>query len=152
MALSLGLSETSTLVYARFVLAFTVCTTFYIIFTSIHRDSCSYFISLLMYIALQHCVNWYFYLFHTKVWKSISVQSIYRADFPIEHVKSKFYCITYQENDGVSEVIDMMNCYDLQREDWDNIMELSTYSPRPNPATCVNSKVKAAFTRFICIL
>ena len=40
-----------------------------------------------------------------------------------------------------------MNKYDLQRDDWDNIMELSTFSTRPNPASNLNTKTKSAFTR-----
>ncbi|KAL5248432.1 hypothetical protein ACHWQZ_G017574 [Mnemiopsis leidyi] len=52
-----------------------------------------------------------------------------------------------KESDGVPEVIETMNKYDLQRDDWDNIMELSTFSTRPNPASNLNTKTKSAFTR-----
>ena len=53
----------------------------------------------------------------------------------------------HQESEGVPEVLEVMNEYDLQRDDWDVIMELSTFSPAPNPATRLSTKTKTAFTR-----
>ena len=45
------------------------------------------------------------------------------------------------------QVIETMNQYDLQREDWDSVIELSTFSSHANPAASLNSRTKSAFTR-----
>lgn len=50
-----------------------------------------------------------------------------------------------KENEGVQEVIQTMNQYDLQREDWDSIMELATYST--NTPAQLSTRTKSAFTR-----
>ena len=42
-----------------------------------------------------------------------------------------------------------MSEYDLQREDWDTVMELSTFSPGVNPATTLSTKTKTAFTKLV---
>ena len=45
-------------------------------------------------------------------------------------------------SDGVKEVVDLMNEYDLQREDFDNIMELSSWAGAKDPMSRVESKVR----------
>jgi replication factor C subunit 1 len=50
-------------------------------------------------------------------------------------------------NDGVAEVIHTMNEYYLTRDDFDTILELSTWPGQKDLMTCIDSKVKANFTR-----
>ncbi|XP_022092745.1 replication factor C subunit 1-like isoform X2 [Acanthaster planci] len=52
-----------------------------------------------------------------------------------------------QESDGVSEVVELLNSYDLTREDFDTVLEVSQFEGKKNPMAGVPSKVKAAFTR-----
>jgi len=49
--------------------------------------------------------------------------------------------------EGISEVIKIMNEYCLTRDDFDTILELSTWPGQKDPSTMIDSKVKAAFTR-----
>lgn len=52
-----------------------------------------------------------------------------------------------QGSDGVQEVVDLMDNYYLMKEDFDNIMEISSWGGKPSPFTRVDPKVKSAFTR-----
>jgi len=49
--------------------------------------------------------------------------------------------------DGIDQVIRVMNEYSLTRDDFDTILELSTWPGGKDPMTLIDSKVKAAFTR-----
>lgn len=49
--------------------------------------------------------------------------------------------------DGVPNVIELMNEYSLTREDYDTIMELSTWPGQKDIMGAIDSKVKASFTR-----
>ena len=48
---------------------------------------------------------------------------------------------------GVEASVNVMEQYSLLREDLDNVLELAQWPDRPDPMRCVESKVKAAFTR-----
>lgn len=50
-------------------------------------------------------------------------------------------------SDGIDQVIKIMNEYFLTREDFDTILELSTWPGQKDPMSLIDSKVKAAFTR-----
>ena len=50
-------------------------------------------------------------------------------------------------NDGIEQVMNIMNEYFLTREDFDTILELATWPGQKDPASLIDSKVKAAFTR-----
>jgi replication factor C subunit 1 len=50
-------------------------------------------------------------------------------------------------NDGIEDVLKIMNEYNLTREDFDTILELSTWPGDKDPMSLIESKVKAAFTR-----
>ena len=43
--------------------------------------------------------------------------------------------------DGVDEVVSRMHAYDLLREDFDNIMDLASYSDSENQRDMIESKV-----------
>ncbi|KAB5518487.1 hypothetical protein PHYPO_G00166560 [Pangasianodon hypophthalmus] len=49
--------------------------------------------------------------------------------------------------DGASESVKLMDDYDLIKEDFDSIMEISTWGGQPDPYSKLDPKVKAAFTR-----
>ncbi|MCJ8749186.1 hypothetical protein PDJAM_G00173520 [Pangasius djambal] len=49
--------------------------------------------------------------------------------------------------DGASDSVKLMDDYDLIKEDFDSIMEISTWGGQPDPYSKLDSKVKAAFTR-----
>ena len=49
--------------------------------------------------------------------------------------------------DGIKQVINTMNEYSLTRDDFDTILELSTWPGQKDPSTLIDSKVKASFTR-----
>lgn len=49
--------------------------------------------------------------------------------------------------DGIDQVIKVMNEYSLTRDDFDTILELSTWPGSKDPMSMIDSKVKAAFTR-----
>ncbi|KAM6220875.1 replication factor C subunit 1 [Rhynchocyon petersi] len=49
--------------------------------------------------------------------------------------------------EGVQAVVELMDTYYLMKEDFDNIMELSTWGGRPSPFSKLDPKVKAGFTR-----
>ncbi|KAK3742285.1 hypothetical protein QZH41_013114 [Actinostola sp. cb2023] len=49
--------------------------------------------------------------------------------------------------EGVTGIIQLLQAYDLTREDWDSIMEAGQYQGHRDPMTRIPSKVKAAFTR-----
>ncbi|XP_021919425.1 replication factor C subunit 1 isoform X2 [Zootermopsis nevadensis] len=51
--------------------------------------------------------------------------------------------------DGVAATIHIMQNYYLLREDIDSLMEISLWPNQKDPLSCVNSKVKAAFTRTV---
>ena len=46
-----------------------------------------------------------------------------------------------QEVEGVSEVVEVMQQYDLTREDWDSIIELAHYPGGPEVTSLIVSKV-----------
>lgn len=50
-------------------------------------------------------------------------------------------------NSGVSRVIQVMEDYDLTKEDWDSIIEVGQFEGQRDPVASIPSKVKAAFTR-----
>ncbi|XP_017775919.1 PREDICTED: replication factor C subunit 1 [Nicrophorus vespilloides] len=50
-------------------------------------------------------------------------------------------------SDGVAKSLEVMQAYNLLREDLDSILELSQWPKRKDPMASVESKVKAAFTR-----
>ncbi|KAJ7371467.1 replication factor C subunit 1 [Desmophyllum pertusum] len=56
-----------------------------------------------------------------------------------------------QESDeissGVSRVIQVMEDYDLTKEDWDSIIEVAQFEGQRDPVASIPSKVKGAFTR-----
>ncbi|XP_041642033.1 replication factor C subunit 1 [Cheilinus undulatus] len=49
--------------------------------------------------------------------------------------------------DGASEAVQLLDDYQLIREDVDSIMEISVWGGQPDPYSKLDSKVKAAFTR-----
>ena len=50
-------------------------------------------------------------------------------------------------SDGIDDVLKIMNEYNLTRDDFDTILELSTWPGEKDPMSLIESKVKAAFTR-----
>ena len=49
------------------------------------------------------------------------------------------------QNDGVGDVIDILDAYDLLREDYDNVLDISQWSHLKEPLAGVDSKVSHAF-------
>ncbi|KAG7314017.1 hypothetical protein KOW79_022513 [Hemibagrus wyckioides] len=49
--------------------------------------------------------------------------------------------------DGAAQSVKLMDDYDIIKEDFDSIMEISTWGEQPDPYSKLDSKVKAAFTR-----
>ena len=49
-----------------------------------------------------------------------------------------------QSTDGVSDVVDLMSCYCLTREDWDGIVEVCQFPGRPELVSRIPSKVTTA--------
>ena len=50
--------------------------------------------------------------------------------------------------DGIEDVIKVMDEYNLSREDWDSVFELTTFSiTKVNPIEQINTQTKSAFTR-----
>ncbi|XP_013009784.2 replication factor C subunit 1 isoform X1 [Cavia porcellus] len=49
--------------------------------------------------------------------------------------------------EGVQEVVALMDTYYLMKEDFENIMEISSWGGKPSPFSRLDPKVKAAFTR-----
>ncbi|MEE6462241.1 hypothetical protein FKM82_001531 [Ascaphus truei] len=49
--------------------------------------------------------------------------------------------------DGVQDVVAFMDTYYLMKEDFDNIMDISSWGGNPSPFSKLDPKVKAAFTR-----
>ncbi|XP_052590952.1 replication factor C subunit 1 isoform X1 [Peromyscus californicus insignis] len=52
-----------------------------------------------------------------------------------------------QGAEGVQHVVTLMDTYYLMREDFENIMEVSSWGGQPSPFSRLDPKVKAAFTR-----
>uniref|UniRef100_A0A9J7Y5N3 Replication factor C subunit 1 n=1 Tax=Cyprinus carpio carpio TaxID=630221 RepID=A0A9J7Y5N3_CYPCA len=52
-----------------------------------------------------------------------------------------------QGSEGAGQSVQLMDDYDLIKEDVDNMMEISTWGGQPDPYSKLDSKVKAAFTR-----
>ena len=44
--------------------------------------------------------------------------------------------------EGVREVVDLLGQYDLQKDDFDTMMEVTQWSGRPDPMSKVESKVR----------
>ncbi|XP_006895482.1 PREDICTED: replication factor C subunit 1 [Elephantulus edwardii] len=55
--------------------------------------------------------------------------------------------LTSQGVEGVQAAVELMDAYYLMKEDFDNIMELSSWGGKPSPFSKLDPKVKAAFTR-----
>lgn len=55
--------------------------------------------------------------------------------------------LVVKENDGIPEVIDLMDKYDIIKEDFDNILEVTKWPNSDDPMSQLSSKTKAAFTR-----
>ncbi|XP_054993580.1 replication factor C subunit 1 [Sorex araneus] len=49
--------------------------------------------------------------------------------------------------EGAQDVVTLMDTYHLMKEDFENIMELSSWGGKPSPFSRLDPKVKAAFTR-----
>ena len=49
-----------------------------------------------------------------------------------------------QQTEGVPEVIDFMDKYDINREDFDNILDVTSWPHLKDPMTHVETKVKKA--------
>lgn len=49
--------------------------------------------------------------------------------------------------EGAQDVVALMDTYHLMKEDFENIMELSSWGGKPSPFSRLDPKVKAAFTR-----
>ncbi|XP_023390191.1 replication factor C subunit 1 isoform X3 [Pteropus vampyrus] len=49
--------------------------------------------------------------------------------------------------EGVQDVVALMDAYYLMKEDFENIMEISSWGGKPSPFSKLDPKVKAAFTR-----
>ncbi|XP_045690307.1 replication factor C subunit 1 isoform X1 [Phyllostomus hastatus] len=49
--------------------------------------------------------------------------------------------------EGIQDVVALMDAYYLMKEDFENIMEISSWGGKPSPFSKLDSKVKAAFTR-----
>lgn len=52
-----------------------------------------------------------------------------------------------QGSEGAGQSVQLMDDYDLIKEDVDNMMEITTWGGQPDPYSKLDSKVKAAFTR-----
>ncbi|KAK3087946.1 hypothetical protein FSP39_012701 [Pinctada imbricata] len=52
-----------------------------------------------------------------------------------------------REGEGVPEVIQLMDEYDIIKEDYDNILEVTKWPNSKDPMAALSSKTKAAFTR-----
>ncbi|XP_004475508.1 replication factor C subunit 1 isoform X3 [Dasypus novemcinctus] len=55
--------------------------------------------------------------------------------------------LTSQGVEGVKDVVELMDTYYLMKEDFENIMEISSWGGKPSPFSKLDPKVKAAFTR-----
>uniref|UniRef100_A0A2K6GMT7 Replication factor C subunit 1 n=1 Tax=Propithecus coquereli TaxID=379532 RepID=A0A2K6GMT7_PROCO len=55
--------------------------------------------------------------------------------------------LTSQGVEGVRDVVALMDTYYLMKEDFENIMEISSWGGKPSPFSKLDPKVKAAFTR-----
>ncbi|GFS27534.1 replication factor C subunit 1 [Elysia marginata] len=69
----------------------------------------------------------------------------------LDYLPSFRSCLTQplvsQGTDGVPEVIKIMDDYDIVKEDFDNIMEVTKWPKSFDPMSQLDSKTKAAFTR-----
>jgi replication factor C subunit 1 len=57
------------------------------------------------------------------------------------------YPLVVDGSAGVDSTVSMLHAYDLQREDFDSVLEVTSWSTTKDPMSSVDSKVKAAFTR-----
>ncbi|KAM4811722.1 replication factor C subunit 1 isoform X1 [Urocitellus parryii] len=55
--------------------------------------------------------------------------------------------LTSQGVEGIQDVVALMDTYYLMKEDFENIMEISSWGGKPSPFSKLDPKVKAAFTR-----
>ncbi|KAL2780136.1 replication factor C subunit 1 isoform 3 [Daubentonia madagascariensis] len=55
--------------------------------------------------------------------------------------------LTSQGVEGVQDVVALMDTYYLMKEDFESIMEISSWGGKPSPFSKLDPKVKAAFTR-----
>ncbi|XP_069868562.1 replication factor C subunit 1 isoform X1 [Dipodomys merriami] len=55
--------------------------------------------------------------------------------------------LTSQGVEGVQHVVALMDAYYLMKEDFENIMDISSWGGKPSPFSKLDPKVKAAFTR-----
>ncbi|XP_041360939.1 replication factor C subunit 1-like isoform X2 [Gigantopelta aegis] len=68
-----------------------------------------------------------------------------------DYLPAMRYTLTYplvqHGADGVKDVIDLMDNYDIMKDDFDNIMEVSRFPNSEDPLGRLDTKTKAAFTR-----
>ncbi|ELK06419.1 Replication factor C subunit 1 [Pteropus alecto] len=62
-------------------------------------------------------------------------------------IKKKTQPLISQGVEGVQDVVALMDAYYLMKEDFENIMEISSWGGKPSPFSKLDPKVKAAFTR-----
>jgi replication factor C subunit 1 len=49
--------------------------------------------------------------------------------------------LVVKENDGIPEVIDLMDKYDIIKDDFDNILEITKWQNSEDPMSLLSSKV-----------
>jgi replication factor C subunit 1 len=52
------------------------------------------------------------------------------------------------EKSNIAEVCDILNHYDLTRTDWENLVDVTQFTSRPQLLSLIDTKVKTAFTRY----
>lgn len=55
--------------------------------------------------------------------------------------------LVMKENEGIPEVIDLMDKYDIIKEDFDNILEITKWQNSDDPMSKLSSKVSVKETR-----
>ncbi|ELK27330.1 Replication factor C subunit 1 [Myotis davidii] len=55
--------------------------------------------------------------------------------------------VELKRTNGVQDVVALMDAYYLMKEDFENVMEISSWGGKPSPFSKLDPKVKAAFTR-----
>lgn len=59
--------------------------------------------------------------------------------------------LVLKENDGIAEVIDLMDKYDIIKEDFDNILEVTKWPNSNDPMSLLSSKVSLNCGQKCCI-
>ncbi|XP_041465864.1 replication factor C subunit 1-like [Lytechinus variegatus] len=83
---------------------------------------------------------------HMRKSASVSIQSLNQEYLPRLR-RFLTQPLIEREADGVPDTVNLMNSYDLLREDFDSLLEVTQYSGFNAPMGKVAPKVKAAFTR-----